>query len=73
MQALNIDPNMSKAHYMLAVVFNLQKQNKPAVEQLNRIFRADPDYAKAHLLMGVILRDENDIVTPGPCRRSRCG
>jgi cytochrome c-type biogenesis protein CcmH/NrfG len=53
-----IKPEMTRAGYMLAIVYMELKDNEKAIGQLERVLKLEPTNARAHYLIGVAYRTE---------------
>lgn len=57
-QAAKADPKLGRASYMLAVVLRDLKQTDEATEELTRLVKAQPGFADAYRLMGLLHLDQ---------------
>ncbi|MBN2302078.1 MAG: tetratricopeptide repeat protein [Lentisphaerae bacterium] len=55
--ALNTNPDMLRAMYMLAVTYRELKDAGNAVRHAQKVVGIDPGHAKAHYLLGLLYRD----------------
>jgi len=53
------DKEMSKAYYMLGLVYDKLKEPAKAIAQLNAALRIQPDYTRVHFVLGQIYQAES--------------
>jgi tetratricopeptide (TPR) repeat protein len=56
-QCLNINPDLSEAHYNLGVLLQELERYEEAEREYKEVIRSNPDDAKAHSNLGVLLDD----------------
>jgi tetratricopeptide (TPR) repeat protein len=60
-EAVRINPESARDHYLLGKALSRLKQVKPSLEQLRKAAELDPQYAEPHYLLGQLYRQEGDL------------
>ena len=55
---LALKPDMTRAAYILAILYMETKDNPKAIAQLERILKREPNNARTHYLIGLAYRTE---------------
>ena len=70
-KALALNPQLKAANAMLGAVLMNMGEHGPAAEALERELQANPNDFEAHLLLGVIRRQEFDLLRPRAATSTR--
>ena len=71
--AISIDKNHAKAHYNLALMYNIQKKYKDAQNHFEKAIDIINDYSKAHFHLAMLLKEMGLVIPTDHGKSSRVG